>query len=89
MGTMLGFPWAMTTTFAPFSPMTVPSQPNSLLSTRFVTHASTDAHTLDYKCGRRCTFSPLGGLTGQPVTLRSYTVHGYAGLAGTRLSKIL
>lgn len=40
------------------------------------------AYTAEYECGRRCTFVPLGGLTGQPVNIAGYTSHGHHYMTG-------
>jgi hypothetical protein len=41
-----------------------------------------EAYTSSYKCGRRCTYVPLGRLSPQPVTLAGYTFHGHHFMTG-------
>uniref|UniRef100_A0A383VWF0 Uncharacterized protein n=1 Tax=Tetradesmus obliquus TaxID=3088 RepID=A0A383VWF0_TETOB len=44
------------------------------------------AYTSSYKCGRRCTYVPLGRLSPQPVTIAGYTFHGHHFMTGMRMS---
>jgi hypothetical protein len=41
-----------------------------------------EAYTSSYKCGRRCTYVPLGRLSPQPVTIAGYTFHGHHFMTG-------
>lgn len=41
-----------------------------------------EAHTVNYTCGRRCTYIPLGGMTPQPVRVAGYTFHGHHFMTG-------
>jgi hypothetical protein len=41
-----------------------------------------ESHTVDYNCGRRCTYIPLGGLHPQPVSIAGYTFHGHHFMTG-------
>jgi hypothetical protein len=42
-----------------------------------------ESYTSSYKCGRRCTYVPLGRLSPQPVTIAGYTFHGHHFMTGT------
>jgi hypothetical protein len=44
--------------------------------------ANTEAYTAEYSCGRRCTFGPLGGLSGKPVNIAGCTFHGHMFMTG-------
>lgn len=41
-----------------------------------------ESHTVNYTCGRRCTYIPLGRMTPQPVRLAGYTFHGHHFMTG-------
>lgn len=58
--------------------------PSALLQhvNSLVIPANQDAYTSEYSCGRRCTFGPLGGLSGKPVNIAAYTFHGHMFMTG-------
>lgn len=48
--------------------------------------AGQEAYESSYKCGRRCTYVPLGKLSPAPVTIAGYTFHGHHYMTGMRMS---
>lgn len=47
-----------------------------------------DAYSIEYSCGRRCSYTPLGGLTGQPVTIAGYTLQVSEAVTGRHMFRL-